>query len=168
MCGGLDHGQRECPKPSCRYCRQDGHLLSDCPKLREVEAKREMGLPLRRREEKPDDHEVHEDLIVSSDEEAEMAEQDKDDEKDQEPEKYELGEDGEEPPTNHPHHPRGYASAAAKLVSNPTFLPPRVRTTPSRIPTAFWQSLLSKGYLREQLLKLLCSFCFSKILDDDL
>jgi hypothetical protein len=40
MCWGLDHGQRECLHPTCRYCRREGHLLSDCPKLREADEKK--------------------------------------------------------------------------------------------------------------------------------
>jgi hypothetical protein len=216
MCGGLDHGQRECLHPTCRYCRREGHLLSDCPKLREAEEKKAAETTAREEAEKQRDdvldtisgmfhqpppqarneenNRPEQDDVEESEEEGEFEEvleerTDQDGDKDTAMEEVPAAEpvaaangSGEkvQPSTTQtlvdsvdallegiaptpvkvspspakgkssavgksPTTPRGYAAAAAKLVSDPGFLPPRTRTTPNRIPTGTKPVHLSPG-----------------------
>ena len=32
LCGSLNHSQANCPNPTCRYCKEKGHVVLNCPR----------------------------------------------------------------------------------------------------------------------------------------
>ena len=41
LCGSASHTQAACPTPYCRYCNRSGHVVSNCPRKKQQQARRE-------------------------------------------------------------------------------------------------------------------------------